>query len=66
MSDDMHEVTYVCANSKCGVSDKLRLFPNEPVPVAINCYRCHNGMGLKIDEMVIEQRGMFPQKRRAA
>jgi len=54
------EVKYTC--SKCGAEDTVKLYPDESVPVTINCWKCRSGYGKDIAEMVATGAGMFPPK----
>lgn len=60
----MVEVTYTCA--KCGATDTPRFFPSEPIPPAVNCYKCHAGFQKDLQEMLMSGSAMFPPKHKAA
>jgi transcription elongation factor Elf1 len=54
---NMIEQKFQCP--KCKAEDIGRFFPNEPIPVVINCWKCHAGHGYKVAEMIQERAGMF-------
>ena len=57
----MRYVKYICSNEDCLAEDTDKLFSNEtPVPV-INCWKCHAGMKLSVEESLMRRKGMFLQ-----
>jgi len=55
----MTYVKYECA--QCGAQDTDKLFPHERAQPAVSCFKCHAGMGKSLEQMGIEQIGMFPK-----
>jgi hypothetical protein len=58
MSGQMRYANYMC--SKCAAIDTDKLFPEEPVKPVINCWKCHAGFQVPIDQMLQARVGMFP------
>ena len=52
----MKEADYTCA---CGNTQTIRLFPDEPVPVVLNCTACRLGIGMDYASQVAQQAGML-------
>jgi len=51
-------VYYKCA--QCGAEDRDdHLVDSQPAP-AINCWKCHAGRNLDIQQQLISKKGMFP------
>jgi DNA-directed RNA polymerase subunit RPC12/RpoP len=57
----MIEVKFKCA--QCGAEDSPKFFPNEAIPPAVNCWKCHAGYNKPIEEMLALKMGMFHQAR---
>lgn len=57
--EEPRRVRYVCRN--CGAEDFDKLFHNEPVAPAINCWSCRAGRGLPMAAMIQSGNGMFPE-----
>lgn len=57
--DTMKEVFYEpCGQCGAEMLQPLRLFPNEPIPLYINCFHCHSGMGKGPEEQAAYGLGM--------
>ena len=54
------EIKFIC--NKCGAEDTVKLFEDESVPSAVNCWKCHAGFQKDINEMIATGSGMFPPK----
>jgi len=50
-------VKYQCG--KCRADDVLKLFEGEPVPPAVNCWKCGAGRGMEPVDMIQTNKGMF-------
>lgn len=59
----MRYIDYECG--KCGALDSVALYETEPVPVTINCFKCHAGLNKSIEDMCALRAGMFPVKKAA-
>lgn len=57
-TDDMKEVEYKCA--QCGATDRGRFFLSEVPMSVINCWKCHAGMKMPVNDMLARRVGMFP------
>lgn len=55
--EKIRRIEYVCA--KCEAKDTMKLWPNEQVPVALNCWNCHAGQGIDMAQMIQQHLGMF-------
>lgn len=54
----MAETVYVC--TKCKAKDTAR---DEHPPQVLNCWNCHAGQKMEIQEMLMKRVGMFPVAR---
>lgn len=63
MAAEMDKVTYVCAD--CKAEDTMRVEKDVKEQAAINCWKCHAGHGLSVDQSVNTNKGMFPLHREA-
>lgn len=61
MSEGNKYLKYKCGS--CGAEDTLGLFEHEPVPAAVNCWKCHAGHGVEMQAMLTGHVGMFPAPR---
>jgi len=57
IGDKMTYIDYQC--SKCSEQDRVKLFPGEQAPAAINCWHCHAGYRTELSDMLINGVGMF-------
>lgn len=55
---DMKYQEYKC--STCGAKDEAKLFQNESTPPVVNCWKCGQGYNMKISDMLMKYKGMFP------
>jgi hypothetical protein len=60
MMSKVIEVKFVC--NKCGAEDIVKLYPDESVPSAVNCWKCRAGFQKDLGEMITTGTGMFPPK----
>jgi hypothetical protein len=57
--DTMKEIWYEpCGPCNAELSGPLRLFPNEPIPVMLNCWHCKSGHGKSMEEQIAYGLGM--------
>lgn len=56
----MTYITYICR--KCEKSDTVKLFAGETPPLALNCWNCHAGYQMSMEDMLQRGTGMFPEK----
>lgn len=59
-AEEIRRIEYVC--TKCDEEDVVKLWPNEPVPHVINCWNCHAGFKMAIQDMMVKGVGMFPKQ----
>lgn len=49
---------YKC--TQCEAVDEVAIFDNESFPQTINCWHCHAGYNLPVEQMMMAAKGMFP------
>lgn len=51
-------VAYKCTN--CESVDRVSIFEHEAFPQTINCWNCHAGYNMPVEQMMMQGKGMFP------
>jgi|ERR1700733_7587421 len=60
MESDWRTIKYVCTDRRCGATTHERIFGDHPPTPMLNCWKCHAGQGISMQDQLVQNKGMKP------